>query len=255
MDMEKNNDERQARRPRRSKADIENAIEKAAIAQIKKKGFARSQVTDIVKRAKIEPIVFYNRYKNLEEFYEGFVKRYDYWLSDLGKGKRRQAADSGTNAEAMRTLLDGLLDNAIVAELLRWEIARGMSYNPTHSGNPRDRFHGLHRPPDGRHIRREAYGSKSNLRSCHCRLILYCTAQRPCPFRRLRHQRRRGPRRNRESAGENRRNHSELLTPRISAKTLVEIRKALEREQHGKRRTRLAVDHHFCLHSIGMDHQ
>lgn len=78
MDMEKNNDERQARRPRRSKADIENAIEKAAIAQIKKKGFARSQVTDIVKRAKIEPIVFYNRYKNLEEFYEGFVKRYDY---------------------------------------------------------------------------------------------------------------------------------------------------------------------------------
>lgn len=125
MDMEKNNDERQARRPRRSKADIENAIEKAAIAQIKKKGFARSQVTDIVKRAKIEPIVFYNRYKNLEEFYEGFVKRYDYWLSDLGKGKRRQTADSGTNAETMRTLLDGLLDNAIVAELLRWEIAEG----------------------------------------------------------------------------------------------------------------------------------
>lgn len=125
MDMEKNNDERQARRPRRSKADIENAIEKAAIAQIKKKGFAQSQVTDIVKRAKIEPIVFYNRYKNLEEFYEGFVKRYDYWLSDLGKGKRRQTADSGTNAETMRTLLDGLLDNAIVAELLRWEIAEG----------------------------------------------------------------------------------------------------------------------------------
>lgn len=124
MDMEKN-DAQQARRPRRSKADIENAIEKAAIAQIKKKGFARSQVTDIVKRAKIEPIVFYNRYKNLEEFYEGFVKRYDYWLSDLGKGKRRVAAESGTSAEAMRALLYGLLDNAIVAELLRWEIAEG----------------------------------------------------------------------------------------------------------------------------------
>lgn len=53
------------------------------------------------------------------------MKRYDYWLSDLGKGKRRQTADSGTNAEAMRILLDGLLDNAIVAELLRWEIAEG----------------------------------------------------------------------------------------------------------------------------------
>lgn len=138
MDMEKNNDERQARRPRRSKADIENAIEKAAIAQIKKKGFARSQVTDIVKRAKIEPIVFYNRYKNLEEFYEGFVKRYDYWLSDLGKGKRRQTADSGTNAETMRTLLDGLHRQCHRGRAAALGDSRGMSYNPTHSGNPRD---------------------------------------------------------------------------------------------------------------------
>ena len=253
MDMEKNNDERQARRPRRSKADIENAIEKAAIAQIKKKGFARSQVTDIVKRAKIEPIVFYNRYKNLEEFYEGFVKRYDYWLSDLGKGKRRQTADSGTNAETMRTLLDGLLDNAIVAELLRWEIAEGCHIT--------QRTAAIHEIDFTAYIDRQTVDISEEKRT-EARAIfalaiagLYCTAQRPCPFRRLRHQRSRGPRRNRESAGENRRNNSELLTPRVGAKTLVEIREALEREQHGKRRTILAVDHHVCLHSIGMDHQ
>ena len=138
--MEKNNDERQARRPRRSKADIENAIEKAAIAQIKKKGFARSQVTDIVKRAKIEPIVFYNRYKNLEEFYEGFVKRYDYWLSDLGKGKRRQTADS---RQRHKRRDDAHATRRAARQCHRGRTAalgdcRGMSYNPTHSGNPRD---------------------------------------------------------------------------------------------------------------------
>ena len=74
------------RRPRRSKADIEAAIQRAAIAQIKKKGFSLALVTDIVKRAKIEPIVFYNRYKNLDEFYDKFVKKYDYWLSNKEHG-------------------------------------------------------------------------------------------------------------------------------------------------------------------------
>ncbi len=67
------NEIKKTRRPRRSKADIESAILKAAIAQIKKKGFSMALVTDIVKRAKIEPIVFYNRYKNLDEFYDTFA--------------------------------------------------------------------------------------------------------------------------------------------------------------------------------------
>ena len=71
--MESEN-EVKARRPRRSKADIEDAIHKAAVSQIKKKGFSLALVTDIVKRAKIEPVVFYNRYKNLDEFYDTFVK-------------------------------------------------------------------------------------------------------------------------------------------------------------------------------------
>lgn len=113
------------RRPRRSKADIEEAINKAVVAQIKKKGFSMALVTDIVKRAKIEPIVFYNRYKNLDEFYDEFVKNYDYWLSDL---VREMAAILGTcdGYEAlMRKLLDGLLDDQIMLELLRWEVAEG----------------------------------------------------------------------------------------------------------------------------------
>ena len=67
--------EMKSRRPRRSKADIEAAIQRAAVAQIKKKGFSLALVTDIVKRAKIEPVVFYNRYKNLDEFYDKFVNQ------------------------------------------------------------------------------------------------------------------------------------------------------------------------------------
>lgn len=117
--------ETKTRRPRRSKADIEAAIMRAAVAQIKKKGFSMALVTDIVKRANIEPIVFYNRYKNLGEFYDSFVKRYDSWMSDLV----REVADSVMTGPgydvALEKLLDKLMGDSIVIELLRWEVAEG----------------------------------------------------------------------------------------------------------------------------------
>ena len=124
--MEKPAEERRNRRPRRSKADIEAAIEKAAIKQIKRMGFAHSQVTDIVKEAEIEPIVFYNRYKNLNDFFDQFVTHYDHWLKDACKGK-----SSPTNSEEYAKLLGGLLDylheNDIITELLRWEVSENTS--------------------------------------------------------------------------------------------------------------------------------
>lgn len=113
------------RRPRRSKADIEAAIQKAAVTQIKKKGFARALVTDIVKRAKIEPIVFYNRFKNLDEFYDSFVKRYDYWISDLTHGLNKDLDTEDGYVGAMHTVFNALLEDSLMAELLRWEIAEG----------------------------------------------------------------------------------------------------------------------------------
>ncbi len=113
------------RRPRRSKADIEEAIHKAAIAQIKKKGFSLALVTDIVKRAKIEPIVFYNRYKNLDEFYGEFVKNYDYWLSDLIRDSIQEIGSEESYSNILEKLMNNLLADPIMTELLRWEVAEG----------------------------------------------------------------------------------------------------------------------------------
>lgn len=113
------------RRPRRSKADIEEAIHKAAVAQIKKKGFSLALVTDIVKRAKIEPIVFYNRYKNLDEFYDEFVKNYDYWHSDLVRDSIEEIGSEEGYSNILEKLLTNLMSEEIMTELLRWEIAEG----------------------------------------------------------------------------------------------------------------------------------
>lgn len=49
------------KRYRRTKADIAEDIRKAAVDQILEKGFSGSLVTEIIKKAKIEPPVFYNR--------------------------------------------------------------------------------------------------------------------------------------------------------------------------------------------------
>ena len=122
--MESEN-EVKARRPRRSKADIEDAIHKAAGAQIKKKGFSLALVTDIVKRAKIEPVVFYNRYKNLDEFYDTFVKDYEYWLSDLVRDSIENIDSEEAYSNVIEKILNNLLSDDIMTELLRWEVAEG----------------------------------------------------------------------------------------------------------------------------------
>lgn len=122
--MESEN-EVKARRPRRSKADIEDAIHKAAVSQIKKKGFPQALVTDIVKRAKIEPVVFYNRYKNLDEFYDTFVKDYDYWLSDLVRDSIENIDSEEAYSNVIEKILNNLLSDDIMTELLRWEVAEG----------------------------------------------------------------------------------------------------------------------------------
>jgi len=63
------NEKKKTRKARRTKADIEKAINEAARSTIMEKGFAQTTILDIIKKAKIEPATFYKRYKNLEDFY------------------------------------------------------------------------------------------------------------------------------------------------------------------------------------------
>lgn len=82
-------------------------------------------VTDIVKRAKIEPIVFYNRYKNLDEFYAEFVKDYDNWISDLLRDFLKNIGSEEGYSNIIERLMNALMSDNIMTELLRWEIAEG----------------------------------------------------------------------------------------------------------------------------------
>ena len=119
--------EEKKRRPRRTKANLIECINNAAEEQIRKDGFSNVLVTDIIKRAKIEPVVFYKRYNNLETFLSEFVKNYDYWFSDVLKNLKYPVMSKEGMSEIFQHLLLELNKDSIMLELLRWEVANGNS--------------------------------------------------------------------------------------------------------------------------------
>lgn len=115
-------EESKPRRSRRTKASIEEAIAKAAKDLILKKGFVGVTVLDIIKKAKIEPITFYNRYKNQEEFYDNFVRQFDYWFNDTLKIPAELYETEEGYVQIIHKLIDATADDSVMMELLRWEI-------------------------------------------------------------------------------------------------------------------------------------
>ena len=118
-------EENKPKRYRRTKADLEADIIKSAEALIKKKGFSAMFVTDLIKKAKIEPPVFYNRYNNLDEFFDDFVKKYDYWFKDVIAGTQFPSNDEDGYISIFKEVQRALVDRSVMLELLRWEIAEG----------------------------------------------------------------------------------------------------------------------------------
>lgn len=110
-------------RIRRTKANITEDIRKAAVEIVIKHGFSNSLVSEIIKKAKIEPAVFYHRYQNLEEFFSEFVKGYDYWFSDVAKEANKQETPYNQFIALIEGLQKSMIEKSVMQELVRWEIA------------------------------------------------------------------------------------------------------------------------------------
>lgn len=110
-------------RIRRTKATITENIRKAAVESVLKRGFSGSLVSEIIKKAKIEPVVFYNRYQNLEEFFSEFVKGYDYWFSDVAKEANKLETPHDQFVALIEGLQECMIEKSVMLELIRWEIA------------------------------------------------------------------------------------------------------------------------------------
>lgn len=110
------------KRVRRKKKDLEDDLFKAANTIISKVGFTGLTVTQLLKEAKADPPVFYNRYKDLNDFIDKFVRTYDYWLNDSVSLDEKGLTPIKNAQEILGKLIDSLLDNTCMQKLLAWEL-------------------------------------------------------------------------------------------------------------------------------------
>jgi ubiquinone biosynthesis protein COQ9 len=122
MDNSNNNQkEVKKKRARRSKETVESLLMNSAVKLIEKNGFSNLTVTRLVRKAGVEPAVFYNRYQDLNEFLDKFVRKYDYWLSDSINFDF--SIDPKENvANLLISMVDVVNENKIMQQLLAWEI-------------------------------------------------------------------------------------------------------------------------------------
>lgn len=113
----------EGRRKRRTKADIESLLFKVAHTLIAEKGFNAITLRAITQKARIEPIVFYNRYDDMEKFLDEFVKEYDYWLANLNIGYEGDLHSLEGYKHVLNGLFDSFYEDKIMQQLLRWEVS------------------------------------------------------------------------------------------------------------------------------------
>ncbi|MDR2964140.1 MAG: TetR/AcrR family transcriptional regulator [Bacteroidales bacterium] len=113
--------EKKPRRRRRTKIEIETDIWAALKRLIIKKNFQNITLVELAKEAQVEPAVLYNRFKNLEEILEIYVRRYDYWLKDAIKIDPKEEPKRLLQ-KIVANLINELYQNKVMQQVLLWEI-------------------------------------------------------------------------------------------------------------------------------------
>lgn len=116
-------EESTSRRTRRTNEAIHKDIKDAAIECILECGFDHVLLKDIMQKAHVEPVIFYNRYVDLPSCLEELANEGEYWMPEFAL----KACSIKSTQEQYNALLCGLLDalkgESVMLELLRWEVA------------------------------------------------------------------------------------------------------------------------------------
>ncbi|GEM_PF-90800 len=114
---------KEKRRVRRKNEDIEKCILLATKELVAKGGFKDLTINAITQKAKVETIVFYNRYSSLDKLLERFVREYDYWLGDSVHFDPKNLDLKQNNENILFGLIDSINSNEIMQQLLVWELS------------------------------------------------------------------------------------------------------------------------------------
>jgi len=113
---------RKPRRQRRTREAVEKDVMSAVTSLIEEVGFTNVTLTGVAQRAQIEASVFYRRYDNLDELFDVYVRKFDYWLSGLAELMPTDLSDEDTYKWIMRSLTHALYKNRGMQQLLIWEL-------------------------------------------------------------------------------------------------------------------------------------
>lgn len=111
------------RRQRRTRETLERDVLNAVTSLIEEVGFANVTLTAVAQRAKIEASVFYRRYDNLEELFDEYTHKYDYWLGGITELIPSDLSDEDTIKWLLRNLSSALYRNRVMQQLLVWELS------------------------------------------------------------------------------------------------------------------------------------
>lgn len=111
------------RSPRRTKNAVDLAVMEAVGSLIEEVGFGKVTLTGIAVRAKIEPTVFYRRYTNLEQLFDEYTHKYDYWLAGITELMPTDLSQEASMKWILKNLIRALHKNKGMQQLLIWELS------------------------------------------------------------------------------------------------------------------------------------
>lgn len=123
------------KRIRRTKEVLENDLVSAAYKLINENGFHNLSVKKLLDEAKADPPVFYNRYSDINDFIEKFIRKYDYWLNDSVHLNEKELSPIDNAENIIDKLIDSLLSNECMQKLLAWELNEDNSITRRSSQN------------------------------------------------------------------------------------------------------------------------
>ncbi|MFR9648972.1 MAG: TetR/AcrR family transcriptional regulator [Rikenellaceae bacterium] len=112
------------RKPRRTKAQLEEDLLNGLERLVAKMGFTNIPLYMITQEADIDSNVFYRRYKNVNELFALLAHRYDSWINELITPKDIELLGE---RKALINMLQkgfyGLSNNRMMQRLLVWELS------------------------------------------------------------------------------------------------------------------------------------
>ena len=110
-------------RVRRTQIAIDRDVLSAVNSLVEEVGFEKITLTSIAQKAKIESTVFYRRYDSLEDLFDRYTEKYDFWFNSIAENIPKDISDKEIFSELLSNLIKSLYKSKGMQQLLIWELS------------------------------------------------------------------------------------------------------------------------------------